>query len=428
MQTKIGIVDRSVFVFVPDPASTDGSGKTGLVAADLTVSYARMEDDNDATVTDVTSSLNDLAALTTAHTDWGLKEVSNTLQPGIYRLDVADAVFASGAWYAVVYVMITASAAAATPLQFQLVAFDPLNATSLGLSKFADIETDTQDIQGRLPAALTGDGNIKADTLRWGGTMVASANVLIDGAITAAKIASDAITAAKIQDAALTAAKFASGAFDAVWSVATRLLTAGTNIVLAKGTGVTGFNDLSAAQVNAEADTAIADAALATAANLSTVAGYLDTEIAAILADTNELQTDWANGGRLDLILDARASQASVDTVDGIVDAILVDTARVDALIEDASGDRFTAKALEEAPTGGSAPTVEEIADEVETRELTLVPAYDAAKTAATQTSVDDLPTNLLAAATLAPIAANAKQVNDVALVGDGSTTPWGPA
>lgn len=59
---------------------------------------------------------------------------------------------------------------------------------------------------------------------------------------------------------------------------------------------------------------------LATAAALSTVAGYLDTEIAAILADTNELQTDWANGGRLDLILDARASQASVDTIDDLLD------------------------------------------------------------------------------------------------------------
>lgn len=37
-----------------------------------------------------------------------------------------------------------------------------------------------------------------------------------------------------------------------VWEYATRILTAGTNIVLAKGVGVTGFNDLSAAQVNAE--------------------------------------------------------------------------------------------------------------------------------------------------------------------------------
>ena len=43
---------------------------------------------------------------------------------------------------------------------------------------------------------------------------------------------------------------------------------------------------------------------LATAANLATVAGYLDTEIAAILEDTNELQTDWVNGGRLDLLID----------------------------------------------------------------------------------------------------------------------------
>lgn len=38
-------------------------------------------------------------------------------------------------------------------------------------------------------------------------------------------------------------------------------------------------------------------------------------DINAILADTNELQGDWANGGRLDLILDARASQTSVDDI-----------------------------------------------------------------------------------------------------------------
>jgi hypothetical protein len=63
-----------------------------------------------------------------------------------------------------------------------------------------------------------------------------------------------------------------------------------------------------------------ATGSLATAANLATVAGYLDTEIAAILADTNELQTDWANGGRLDVILDARSSQATVDTIAGYLD------------------------------------------------------------------------------------------------------------
>ena len=38
---------------------------------------------------------------------------------------------------------------------------------------------------------------------------------------------------------------------------------------------------------------------------LDVIDDFLDTEIAAILADTNELQTDWANGGRLDLLIDA---------------------------------------------------------------------------------------------------------------------------
>lgn len=40
-------------------------------------------------------------------------------------------------------------------------------------------------------------------------------------------------------------------------------------------------------------------------AQLATIAAYLDTEIAAILTDTGELQTDWHDGGRLDLLIDA---------------------------------------------------------------------------------------------------------------------------
>lgn len=66
---------------------------------------------------------------------------------------------------------------------------------------------------------------------------------------------------------------------------------------------------------------------LATASALATV----DSKVDSILADTNELQTDWADGGRLDLILDARASQSSVDTIGGNVDAILLDTAEIGA-------------------------------------------------------------------------------------------------
>ena len=117
-EIKIGQQDYTVLVFIPDPASTDGSGKTGLLAANLTVSCAKVKTDNDVEVTDFTASLNDLAALTTIHTDWGVKEVSSTLAPGLYRLDLADSTFLTGYWSAVVYVMITTSAAAASPIEF----------------------------------------------------------------------------------------------------------------------------------------------------------------------------------------------------------------------------------------------------------------------------------------------------------------------
>lgn len=130
-EVKAGQTDYTVLIFIPDPASTDGSGKTGLVAADLTVSGVRVETDNDVTVTDYTSSLSNLSALTDAHADWGLKEVSSTLAPGIYRLDIADAIFAAGAWSAVVYVMVTSSAAVASPMEFVMVPELPLTGVLL---------------------------------------------------------------------------------------------------------------------------------------------------------------------------------------------------------------------------------------------------------------------------------------------------------
>lgn len=52
-----------------------------------------------------------------------------------------------------------------------------------------------------------------------------------------------------------------------------------------------------------------------TAAAIRTEMDDNSTKFAAIVADTNELQTDWANGGRLDNILDARASQTTADAI-----------------------------------------------------------------------------------------------------------------
>lgn len=173
--------------------------------------------------------------------------------------------------------------------------------------------------------ALATVSNITAGTITTA-TNVTTVNGLAAGVITAAAIATGAI------DADALAADAGTEIGTAVWATATRSLTVldEDSTTLDLDATIRAAVGLASASLDTQLD-ALPTAAenqsgMATAANLATVAGYLDTEIAAILADTNELQTDWVNGGRLDLILDARASQTSVDTVDGIVDDILVDT------------------------------------------------------------------------------------------------------
>lgn len=62
-------------------------------------------------------------------------------------------------------------------------------------------------------------------------------------------------------------------------------------------------------------------------------------DIDAILSDTAELQTDWANAGRLDAILDTilvdtgTTLDGKINTIDGIVDNILLDTAELGAAV-----------------------------------------------------------------------------------------------
>lgn len=91
--------------------------------------------------------------------------------------------------------------------------------------------------------------------------------------------------AVAISNGIIAAATFAANALDAVWSTASRLLTAGTNIVLSKGVGVTGFNDLDAAGVR----TAVGLAAANLDTQLTAIDDYLDTEVAAIKAKTDSL-------------------------------------------------------------------------------------------------------------------------------------------
>jgi len=86
------------------------------------------------------------------------------------------------------------------------------------------------------------------DAVRLGLTALPNAVAGANGGLPTGN-ASGQVVVSSTASGAIAAASFASNALDAVWSTATRLLTAGTNIVLAKGTGVTGFNDIAATSI-----------------------------------------------------------------------------------------------------------------------------------------------------------------------------------
>jgi hypothetical protein len=96
-----------------------------------------------------------------------------------------------------------------------------------------------------------------------------------------------------------------------------------------------GNDVITAASIAADVTTEL-QSGLATAASLSTVAGYLDTEVAAILAavDTEvaaikAVTDNLPNSGALSDL----ATAAALATVDGIVDAIVIDTQDIQSRI-----------------------------------------------------------------------------------------------
>ncbi len=501
-----------------------GAGLTGLTSGSSGLRISTIVD-NEATATAYTVAGSTIETITTlgtyatpTSTKCRFKEVDATNHPGVYELQIADARFAVSNAKSLMVSISGATNAAETDVVIPLTDIDFYSAT---------VDSNVTNIAGA--AVNTSSAQLGVNVVNAGGTAWGS------GAITAASIANDAITAAKVANGAIDAATFAADVDaeilsylvdDATRIDASSLNTATGTTIPAMSTLLTGLqttigipngvdlvadiaaihNEIGAdglgltaipwntawdAEVQSECADALTAYGASTTSDVATVAGYLDTEIAAILADTNELQTDWANGGRLDLILDARASQSAVDdlptnaelatalasgvnltsiagapvavdtgtagtisfvsgeyvatnggtfqanvvqvdgenvqhdgngylrvdvrqyydpdsasyqafpvrfsttqiTTDGDVTAagyrdtggafatfitafagISTVTDRLDDTLEDNAGTyRFTSASLAQAPTGGSAPTAEEIADEVETRTIAAV-------------------------------------------------------
>ncbi len=108
-------------------------------------------------------------------------------------------------------------------------------------------------------------------------------------------------------------------------------------------------NELQSDDIPGLIATAQADLDIITGVDGVNLLSATQASIDAIEADTNEVQGDLTNGGRLDLILDELTTQGDtnetkIDTIDGIVDSILVDTGTtIPDLINDGAIQRNTA-------------------------------------------------------------------------------------
>lgn len=249
-------------------------------------------------------------------------------------------------------------------------------------------------------------------------TNVTTVNGLAAGVITAASIAADAITDAKVASD-VTIASVTGAVGSVTGNLGGNVVGSVASVTAAVTVGTINANVITASAIATDAVTEI-QSGLATAANLATVAGYLDTEIAAILVIAQKLDT---------------------------------------AMVLDGAVYQFTANALELGPSGGGG-TSDWTADErtairtilgVPTSGTTPeVPSAGALKViddlldteiAALTTAVADLPTNAELAtalgtsddATLAAIAAlnNVSAAQVVSAMGTGTFLtgiPWNAA
>ncbi len=252
-EVKKGSTDITVYFHLRD--SSDGTSKTGLLysSAGAVASYVR----NGAARTAIT--LATLASASAAHSDGGFILVDDTNAKGLYRLDIPDAAFLTGVDGVVIHI-----------------GFTGVFEESIEIVLVDNIAKDNYDRIGAAGASLTdlggmstgmkGEVNAEADTAISDAALATAASLTThDGKLdTANTHLTDIKGTGFTKDThslpqCLTATGFSTHSAADVWSVATRVLTAGTNIVLAKGTGVTGFNDLSAAEINAECDTALTD-------------------------------------------------------------------------------------------------------------------------------------------------------------------------
>lgn len=164
ISVKQGATSVTVNIFIADSSSTTGAGLTGLAfnTASLTAYYARPK------IAAAAITLATLAAVTSAYSSGGFKEIDATNMPGWYRFDIPDACLANAERFVSIHFK-GATNMAPLPLEIALESWDNQTAISptgdtytragapAGASLAADIaaiKTDTGNLVTRITSTL----------------------------------------------------------------------------------------------------------------------------------------------------------------------------------------------------------------------------------------------------------------------------------
>lgn len=181
----------------------------------------------------------------------------------------------------------TATGADPTDALYEVVAYDPQDTVRLGLTAMPNVASGGA---GAIITSGTGTAQLKVTS------GIVDLPAITSGWLTAAGIATSALNGkgdwnigktgysltqafptnfASMSITASGLVDITQAAADKAWGTTTRVLTGGTNIALAKGTGVTGFNDLDASGVA----TAVWNAATATYGSAGSYALLIETNL-----------------------------------------------------------------------------------------------------------------------------------------------------
>lgn len=282
-----GSTDVTRYIMMVDSAS--GAPETALTIANFDLQYTRNRTAPAAKV-DATA----LAATDTAHTDNRAIEIDATSSPGLYRVDWPDAAFATGVDK--VTLVVTCTGCAPSVEAIDLVNYNSQDGVRLGLTALPNAAADAagglpiSDAGGLdLDAKLANTNEVTAarmgaltDWINGGRLDLILDDILLDTGTTL-QGELDGIQADTEDIQGRLPAALVSGRIDAsVGAMAANVMTAAAAAAdlttelqtgLATAASIAALNNLSAAQVNAEVDTALSDCGITAADGVDRIAG-----------------------------------------------------------------------------------------------------------------------------------------------------------